>query len=97
MLFARVENGVKLFFPNPPPPPFWPIFKKTFRSKTAHLNIFAQMRAKNPNEPNEPNESKRVTLYKLAAPRIYIFFVHICHAITDPPVTKIRLWASFGV
>ena len=21
----------------------------------------------------------------------------ICHAITDPPVTKIRLWASFGV
>jgi len=21
----------------------------------------------------------------------------ICHAITEPPVTKIRLWASFGV
>ena len=21
----------------------------------------------------------------------------ICHAITAPPVTKIRLWASFGV
>ena len=31
-------------------------------------------------------------------PREYVFFLaHICHAITDPPVTKIRLWASFGV
>ena len=36
-------------------------------------------------------------LYKLAAPRIVFFFASICHAITDPPVTKIRLWASFGV
>ena len=25
------------------------------------------------------------------------FLASICHAITDPPVTKIRLWASFGV
>ena len=25
------------------------------------------------------------------------FFASICHANTDPPVTKIRLWASFGV
>ena len=36
-------------------------------------------------------------LYKLAAPRIVFFFASICHAITDPPVTKVRLWASFGV
>ena len=34
--------------------------------------------------------------YKLAAPKI-LFFSSICHAIIDPPVTKIRLWASFGV
>ena len=26
-----------------------------------------------------------------------IFLASICHAIIDPPVTKIRLWASFGV
>jgi len=25
------------------------------------------------------------------------FLASICHAITEPPVTKIRLWASFGV
>ena len=25
------------------------------------------------------------------------FLASICHAITDPPVTKIRLWPSFGV
>ena len=30
-------------------------------------------------------------------PRNTRFFASICHAITDPPVTKIRLWASFGV
>ena len=41
-------------------------------------------------------------LYKLAAPRSvkrewYFSLASICHAITDPPVTKIRLWASFGV
>ena len=30
-------------------------------------------------------------------PENAIFFASICHAITDPPVTKIRLWASFGV
>ena len=38
-------------------------------------------------------------MYKvqLAAPRICFFLAHICHTITDPPVTKIRLWASFGV
>jgi len=39
----------------------------------------------------------RVSGYKLAAPRIVFFLASICHAITDPPVTKIRLWASFGV
>ena len=26
-----------------------------------------------------------------------LFFTSICHANTDPPVTKIWLWASFGV
>ena len=36
-------------------------------------------------------------MYKPAAPRIVFCFASICHAITDPPVTKIRLWASFGV
>ena len=35
--------------------------------------------------------------YKLAAPRKAFYLVHICHGITDPPVTKIRLWASFEV
>ena len=30
-------------------------------------------------------------------PQNTIFFASICHANTDPPVTKIRLWASFGV
>ena len=35
--------------------------------------------------------------YKLASPRKNIFLASICHAITDPPVMKIRLWASFGV
>ena len=32
-------------------------------------------------------------------PENTIFFasISICHAITDPPVSKIRLWASFGV
>jgi hypothetical protein len=30
-------------------------------------------------------------------PKKSFFLVHICHGITDPPVTKIRLWASFGV
>jgi len=30
-------------------------------------------------------------------PKNSIFLASICHAITDPPVTKIRLWASFGV
>ena len=35
--------------------------------------------------------------YKLAWPRKDFFLASICHAITDPPVTKIRLWASFGV
>jgi len=25
------------------------------------------------------------------------FLASICHAITDPPVTEIRLWASVGV
>ena len=28
---------------------------------------------------------------------IYFSSASIYHAITDPPVTKIRLWASFGV
>ena len=37
------------------------------------------------------------TTYKLAWPRTEFFLASICHAITDPPVTKIRLWASFGV
>jgi len=27
----------------------------------------------------------------------FFFLASICHAITDPPVTKIRWWASFGV
>ena len=36
-------------------------------------------------------------LYKLAWPRTGKKLASICHAITDPPVTKIRLWASFGV
>ena len=44
-----------------------------------------------------PGRGVTYYLYKLAAPRIVFFLVHICHAITDPPVTKIRLWASFGV
>ena len=35
--------------------------------------------------------------YKLARPRTHFFLASICHAITDPPVTKIRLWASWGV
>ena len=35
-------------------------------------------------------------LYKLAWPRTEKK-ASIFHAITDPPVTKIRLWASFGV
>ena len=35
--------------------------------------------------------------YKLAWPRTKKKLASICHAITDPPVTKIRLWASFGV
>ena len=38
-----------------------------------------------------------VVSYKLAAPRIVFFFGQHLSAITDPPVTKIRLWASFGV
>ena len=38
-----------------------------------------------------------ITVYKLAWPRTAFFLASICHAITDPPVTKIRLWASFGV
>ena len=38
-----------------------------------------------------------ILVYKLAAPRIVLVFASICHAITDPPVTKLRLWASFGV
>ena len=32
-----------------------------------------------------------------AAPEYYFFCHSICHANTDPQVTKIRLWASFGV
>jgi len=35
--------------------------------------------------------------YKLAWPRTEKNLASICHAITDPSVTKIRLWASFGV
>ena len=35
--------------------------------------------------------------YELAAPRSYIFVAGICRANTDPPVTKIRRWASWGV
>ena len=38
-----------------------------------------------------------LAVYKLAAPRKAFYLVPICHAITDPPVTKIRLWAAFGV
>ena len=38
-----------------------------------------------------------LVLYKLAAPRQDFFLASICHANTDPPVRKIRLWASFGV
>ena len=38
-----------------------------------------------------------ILAYKLAAPRIVFVFASICHAITDPPVTKIWLWVSFGV
>ena len=35
--------------------------------------------------------------YKLAAPRKDFFWASICHANTDPPVMKIRLWAPSGV
>jgi len=35
--------------------------------------------------------------YKLASPRTEKNLASICHAITAPPVTKIRLQASFGV
>ena len=35
--------------------------------------------------------------YKLAAQKKAFFLASICRANTDPPVTKIRLWASFGV
>ena len=40
----------------------------------------------------------KINLYKLAAPAIssHSFLATICRANTDPPVTKIRLWASFG-
>ena len=34
-------------------------------------------------------------VYKLAWPRTEKKFASICHAITDPPVTKTWLWASF--
>jgi hypothetical protein len=44
-----------------------------------------------------PGYSIHTSIYKLAWPRIVFFLASICHAITDPPVTKIRLWASFGV
>ena len=42
-------------------------------------------------------QTREMLLYKLASPRTAFFLASICHAITDPPVTKIRLWASFGV
>ena len=35
--------------------------------------------------------------YRLASPRRAFFLARICHAKNDPPVTKIRPWASFGV
>ena len=38
-----------------------------------------------------------IYIYKFAAPRILFVLASIYHAITDPPATKIRLWASFGV
>ena len=41
--------------------------------------------------------SVMILYYKLAWPRTEIVLASICHAITDPPVTKIWLWASFGV
>ena len=41
--------------------------------------------------------SWQVGSHKLAWPRTENVLASICHAITDPPVTKIRLWASFGV
>ena len=44
-----------------------------------------------------PGYSIHTSIYKLAWPRIVFFLASICHAITDPPVTKIRLWASCGV
>ena len=51
-----------------------------------------------------PKTQFRVRVYEFCTctssswpPRKYFFFASICHAITDPPVTKIRLWASFGV
>ena len=34
--------------------------------------------------------------YKLASPR-NLFLATFCRAKNDSPVTKIRLWASFGV
>ena len=36
-------------------------------------------------------------LIQAGRPENMFFFAHICHGITDPPFTKIRLWASFGV
>ena len=36
-------------------------------------------------------------VYKLPPGQEKNFLASIFHAITDPPVTKIRLWASFGV
>ena len=51
-----------------------------------------------PEDKDQANAERRVKRrYKLAWPRTAFFLASICHAITDPPVTKIRLWASFGV
>jgi len=43
------------------------------------------------------NHCTRNQTLQAGRPKNSIFFASICHAITDPPVTKIRLWASFGV
>ena len=71
--------------------PFSPRFR-------AHLNFFAQTRAKNPNEPNEPNESKRVTstLFHRSTPTSTstIFFLTTGFLPQCGPGPYIMLWKS---
>ena len=71
----------------------WTIFQK-YESQLRTV-LRCKITESGSHEKQRWNEWENVVQARLA--KNSILLASICHAITDPPVTKIRLWASFGV